>query len=81
MSKSKKLNQNKFVTLMTYIVLLFFLVFTMLPFFVIIIASLTPRVEYHLVEEFIALPTKLSFEGFVFFNLILFSNRFVVFLS
>ncbi len=65
MSKAKKLNQNKFVTFMIYVVLIFFLIFTMLPFFVIIVASVTPRIEYSRVEEFIALPSKVTFQGFI----------------
>jgi multiple sugar transport system permease protein len=65
MSNSKKIGQNKFVTAMIYVVLIFFLIFTMLPFYVIIIASVTPRTEYQQVLNFVAMPMSLSFESFV----------------
>lgn len=65
MSNTNKLNKNKFVTFLIYAVCIFFLLFTMMPFYVIIATAITPRSEYQTVLNFVAIPMSISFEGFV----------------
>lgn len=64
MSKSTKIKQNPLVTIGIYSALIFFLLFTMIPFYVVIAQSITPYDEYSSVMEFIALPMNISFSGF-----------------
>lgn len=64
MSKPIKIKQNKFVTFLIYFACIAFLLFTMLPFYVLIATSITPRDEYNRVMQFTAIPMEISFEGF-----------------
>ena len=64
MSKSTKIKQNKLVTFGIYFALIFFMLFTMIPFYVLIAQALTPYDEFNNVMSFIAIPMNFSFTGF-----------------
>ena len=64
MSKSTKIKQNSLVTFGIYFALIFFMLFTMIPFYVVIAQAITPYDEFGSVLSFIAIPMNFSFTGF-----------------
>jgi multiple sugar transport system permease protein len=63
-NKKTKINQNPLVTFGIYFALIFFLLFTMLPFYVIIANSITPTLEISDAASFVAIPSSIDLLGF-----------------
>lgn len=60
-----KLNTSKIATILTYVALVIFMLWVLIPFYVIIANAITPANEFLNTTNFIAIPSKLSFESFI----------------
>ncbi len=64
MSNKNKIKQNPLVNIGLYSALIFFLLFTMLPFYVVLATAITSASETGIAAGFIALPSEIDLRGF-----------------